>query len=354
MRALVAVLARGQTVSVPGTPGQGPLPAGPPPFDAVHVEHLRGACYGLAVRDAAPELPVVWDAVDCISRLFGQAAREAPTLRSRLITRLELARTQRYEGGLPARFARTAITSQADRDALQALAEAAHRPPAAPIAIVPNGVDTDYFAPPALGQAARDPATILFTGKLGYHANVAAAVHLVNHVMPRVWATRPDALVVLAGAEPAAAVRALADPAPVPGAQPHAATTPDTVSTPTPARVTVTGAVPDLRPYLHTATVAAVPLVYGVGIQNKVLEAMACAVPVVASRSAAAALTAQPGRDLLLGDTPDQLAAAIIALLDDPARAAAIGAAGRAYVEREHGWDRAVARFEGLYEAAAS
>jgi len=345
LRALVAPPGRGARADRGASPAPPGGAGAPGAFDAVHVEHLRGAAYGLVVRGAAPGLPVVWDAVDCIARLFAQAARAAATPRARLIARLELARTRRYEAGLPSRFAATAVTSAADRDALRALAGAPSARPVAddrqasgaaepPIAVVPNGVDLERFAPPDGGPPARDPNTVLFTGKLGYHANVAAALHLVQDVMPLVWARRPGARVVLAGAAPAPAVRALARPA---GASAGA--------------VVVTGEVPDLRPHLVAAAVVAVPLVYGVGIQNKVLEAMACAAPVVASPDAAAALAAVPGRDLLLGATPAELAAAVVALLDDPARAAAVGAAGRAYVERAHGWDAAVARFEALYGA---
>lgn len=355
LRALVAPPGRGARADRGASPsprsahGAPDVPGAPGAFDAVHVEHLRGAAYGLVVRGAAPGLPVVWDAVDCIARLFAQAARAAATPRARLIARLELARTRRYEAGLPARFAATAVTSAADRDALRALADASGARPVPddrkvpgaaqpPIAVVPNGVDLERFAPPAAGgPPARDPDTVLFTGKLGYHANVAAALHLVHDVMPLVWARRPGARVVLAGAEPAPAVRALARPASAPA-----------------GAVVVTGEVPDLRPHLVAAAVVAVPLVYGVGIQNKVLEAMACAAPVVASPDAAAALAAVPGRDLLLGATPAELAAAIVALLDDPARAAAVGKAGRAYVERAHGWDAAVERFEALYRESGA
>jgi glycosyltransferase involved in cell wall biosynthesis len=94
-------------------------------------------------------------------------------------------------------------------------------------------------------------------------------------------------------------------------------------------------------------------MVYGVGIQNKVLEAMATATPVVATATAVRALNAQPGRDVLVAEDAPALARLILELLGDPGWATAVGAAGRAYVERAHRWEDAAARLEELYLAAA-
>lgn len=308
------------------------------PFDLAHVEHLRASAYALRLRT---RLPVVWDSVDCITDLFEQARAHSTSPVGRLMTALDVGRTRRYEGWLVGQFPAAVVTSERDRRMLVDLAQGArpaseHGPAAIPapppIAVVPNGVDLDVFRPPASTAPPRDPAALLFSGKLSYHANVTAARHLVEHIMPRVWAARPDARVVLAGAEPTRAVRALAAA--------H------------PGRVEVTGRVPDLVPYLHRATVAVAPMVYAVGIQNKVLEAMATATPVVATPIATRALGAEPGRHLAVADTPAAFAAAILALLDDPARAAALGAAGRAYVEAHHTWDGAAAALEGVYARA--
>jgi glycosyltransferase involved in cell wall biosynthesis len=191
-------------------------------------------------------------------------------------------------------------------------------------------VDTAYFCPAA------EPATapqVVLTGKMSYHANVTAAMQLVDDIMPRVWQRRPDVEVVIAGSAPARGVRQLA--------RRHA------------PRVRVTGYVPDLRPYLRAAAVAAAPLAYGAGIQNKVLEAMACATPVVASPQASAALRARPGTDIWLADEPADFAQALLHLLDQPATRRALGAAGRAYVVAHHQWDHIVRDLEGYYDEFA-
>jgi glycosyltransferase involved in cell wall biosynthesis len=107
--------------------------------------------------------------------------------------------------------------------------------------------------------------------------------------------------------------------------------------------------VPDLAPYLQRATAAIAPVAYGAGIQNKILEAMACGAPVVTMPQAAAALQAMPERDLLLGRDAAELAAAVLGLLNDAGRGKAIGRAGRAYVEAHHDWDAAATRVELIY-----
>jgi glycosyltransferase involved in cell wall biosynthesis len=110
--------------------------------------------------------------------------------------------------------------------------------------------------------------------------------------------------------------------------------------------VHVTGHVPDVRPYLLRAAVAVAPIRYAVGIQNKVLEAMAMGRPVVTTAECARAVTPDPGG--ALADAADQGAfvAAVDALLRDPERARALGAAGQRLVRRDYSWDAHLAAFE--------
>lgn len=287
-------------------------------FDIVHVEHLRGAELSLAVRGT----PIVFDSVDSITLLFEHVLQAGPTWRSRLLAQLDLARTRRYESRFLERFQRVLVTSPRDKEALAKLTTT----PALRqrLIVLPNGVDLDYFRPMAVS---REPATLVFSGKMSYHANVAAALDLARQVMPRVWEKLPEARLTIVGKDPVPALLALtADP-----------------------RITVTGTVPDIRPYLAQATVAISPIRYGVGIQNKVLEAMAMATPVVSTPQAVSALQVQAGHEVLVAETPETMAQAAVTLLTNESLRQSIGQAGRRYVEIHHDWNKAAQRLENIY-----
>jgi glycosyltransferase involved in cell wall biosynthesis len=324
--------------------------------DIVHVEHLRGAQYGLHVRDRyaklAPRIhpvPIVWDSVDCISHLFQQAAQYSRSLRGRLMTRLDLPRTQRYEGNLVHQFDHVLVTSPADKAALVELAMQNDEGSCPQdggevccqldekLSVLPNGVDLEYFAPNGVFS---DSAQIVFSGKMSYHANITAAFHLVKEIMPRVWAHCPDAEVWIVGKDPPPEVRALASERTRSGTG-H-----------TQGRVVVTGSVPDIRPYLQRAAVAVAPIVYGAGIQNKVLEAMACGTPVIASPPAISALHVEPGCELLVANNPQTFALEIVNLLGNLSRRAELSEKGRIYTKRHHSWHVAAGELEELYRAA--
>jgi glycosyltransferase involved in cell wall biosynthesis len=297
-------------------------------FDIVHIEHLRGAEVArVAAAGLSGAPPLVLDAVDSISLLFERALRHNPAPGTRAMALLDLARTRRYEAAYGQTFAQVVITSPEDRWALETLRRQFKQPPGAPIRVVPNGVDCDYFQPP---QTAREPATILFSGKMSYHANEAAALHLLREIMPLVWRQRPDARVIIAGANPGPRLRAWGRD----------------------SRVEITGYVPELRAYLQRATLAVAPLTYGVGIQNKVLEALACATPVVATRQATVALQARAGVELLAAGSVSAFTEAIVTLLEDANLRARLGQAGRTYIERHHTWNASAVMLELAYHAA--
>ena len=292
-------------------------------FDLVHVEHLRGAHFGVV----AGGVPRVYDSVDCISLLFDRTRHESPRWTSRLMAQMELGRTRRYEARLLAMYDAVLVTSQDDRIALERLASRSNRDKRAPVLVLTNGVDLDYFAPM---DEPRDPESLVFSGKLSYHANVAAALYLVQEVMPLVWARRPQVALTLVGQNPPSVIRALAaDP-----------------------RIRVTGYVPDIRPYLARAAVSVNPICYGVGVQNKVLEAMAMATPVVTTPRACGALEVRDGEHLLVAEGADMLAWQIERVLTDPALAADLGRNGRRYVETHHDWQATTERLEQIYQRA--
>jgi len=303
--------------------------------DIVHVEHLRGVRFALHAQshnlNQCHVIPVIWDSVDCISYLFEQAATHSRSTRGQLLSRLDLNRTRAYEASLLERFDRILVTSANDKKALEALAGGVngHFPAARtepPISVLENGVDLDYFSPVIEN---RKPATIAFTGKMSYHANVTAGMFLVNEIMPYVWQRYPEVRVEIVGKDPAQELRALQDKN---------------------ERVMVTGTVPDIRPYLQRATLSVSPLLYGAGIQNKVLEAMACATPVVATQRAVSALSTIDGEHLLVADDAELAAEHILRLLGNTKLQRHLGNTGRRFVERHHNWNEITVRLEEIYE----
>ena len=138
--------------------------------------------------------------------------------------------------------------------------------------------------------------------------------------------TVPEVELYIVGMDPSPAVRRLADG----------------------SRVVVTGRVDDVRPFLDEAAVSVAPLRVARGLQNKVLEAMAMRVPVVASPAAFNGITAVAGRDLLVADDPEPFAGAVVDVLRDPNRREELAAAGLACVKLNHDWGTLLARLESL------
>jgi glycosyltransferase involved in cell wall biosynthesis len=296
-------------------------------FDIVHVEHLRGSRYGTFLKSKFPAMPVVWDSVDSISHLFQQAASQSRSFFGKFVTRFELPRTQKAEGNLICSFDQVLVTSMTDKNALLQLAPKDKRP--SPISVLPNGVDLDYFQPNPDIQ--RDEETIVFSGKMSYHANISMVKYLVEEVMPRVWKVRPTARLIIVGKDPTPDIKALAEN----------------------PLVTVTGTVDDIRPFLWQATVSVVPLLYGAGIQNKILEAMATGTPVVTTSRTLSALEARPGREILVADDTDIFSAEVLRLIENKTLVKEIGNAGLIYVQKNHSWINIASRLVDVYRQAS-
>jgi sugar transferase (PEP-CTERM/EpsH1 system associated) len=191
----------------------------------------------------------------------------------------------------------------------------------ADIRALQNGVDLDYFSPGRRPSRVGAPL-IAFTGQMDYAPNIDAVRWFSAEVMPFL----PDARFAIVGRNPPPAVQRLAG-----------------------ERVTVTGAVADVRDWLAAADVVAAPLRIARGIQNKVLEAMAMARPVVASPAAFEGIEAEPGRDLLVAESASAQAEAIAGLFADSGRARTIGLAARRRMEEAYRWD---ARLKPLAQIA--
>lgn len=249
----------------------------------------------------------VMDFVDMDSAKFAASGRTAHGL-ARTALQREAKRLAAFE---------VTTAKRADASLFVSAAEAALFTASTNIAaqVIENGVDADHFAPGVFelgGEPVDAPQPlIVFTGQMDYAPNTEAVALFVHDVLPLLR----GAQFAIVGRAPTAAVKALASD-----------------------RVTVTGEVPDTRPWLAAAQVVVAPLLLARGIQNKILEAMAMAKPVVASPDAAQGIEADRSMELLVADGPQAQADAIVALIADPARAARIGNAARARVLARYAW----------------
>jgi glycosyltransferase involved in cell wall biosynthesis len=225
--------------------------------------------------------------------------------------------TRRTEQRLFRQLRHVTFVSWRDRDAVP---EAKHIG-----TVIPNGCDVTYWTPRSAERGQR----IVFTGVLDYAPNADAARYLLSTIAPLVRREIPDLEVVIAGRNPSPEMVAL-------GKQSQG--------------VTVTGTVPDLRPYLAGAAVFVAPLRFASGMQNKILEAMAMELPVVTTPVAAAGFRHE-GREeppLMVGERPGELAAQIASIMRDPLSARRLGAEGRRYVRRHCDWERSARMLDRL------
>lgn len=300
-------------------------------FDVVHVEHLRGIA---SAEQIARSHPLVWDAVDCISLLCKHALVAGPDFSVRMVAWMEQKRTQRYEVSMLRQLRHVVVTSERDRQAMIELyriqtgnLQGSDEELGAGIHVLPNGVDLEYFLP---AQEERRRFNLVLSGKMSYHANVATALYLYRQIMPLIWEHQPEATLTIVGSNPPKAIQLLGRD----------------------SRVEVTGYVDDIRPYIRRAEVVLSPMVYSVGIQNKVLEAMALGAPVIVAAQAVSALGACPGRDLLVAESAPEFAQATLQLMQDSKLRATLSQYGRGYVEQWHDWRSVTGRLVDIYQQA--
>jgi sugar transferase (PEP-CTERM/EpsH1 system associated) len=292
-------------------------PSGRASYDLVYASSTPMAQYGQTLG-----LPVVMDFVDVDSDKWGQYGRHSRPPLSWLY-KTEGRRLQDCEAEI-ARWARFCVLATTAEEAL--LKSFA---PWARTAVIPNGIDLDYFQPVPRDESA---SGLIFTGAMDYLPNIDAVRYFCGEILPLVRREVPQTRFYIVGLNPPAEVRHLGE---IPG-------------------VVVTGTVPDVRPYYKRASVCVAPLRIGRGVQNKVLQAMAMGLPVVASRVAYRGLEAQPGKHLLVEDDQRAFAARVVALLKNPGERHAMGRQARAFVEGNHAWAASCARLEADLRLAAS
>lgn len=259
---------------------------------------------------------------------------DATTLRERqrlsYVSGLELARqlwryaaANRTQRKMLRQTSHLAFISPRDRDAV--LSETAGA------IIVPNGIDLDYWSRTG---SRPEPHCIVFTGVMNYPPNEDAALFIIKEILPRLTAALPDVEVLIVGRDPTPALIELGNQ--------H-------------DKVTVTGYVEDVRPYLERASVFIAPIRFASGLQNKVLEALAMAVPVVTTPIVAAGLRADGGPEppLMVAEAAEEFSRAVLSLVADEQARARLCEEGRRFVQAHFDWSHSAALLETLCLQAA-
>jgi len=233
----------------------------------------------------------------------------------RLFYWIESSKVEPYEARVCGDFDRVFLCGPSDIEAIEKTA------PIPNARVCPHGQDIPPLA--RVREAQREPGAIAISGVMSTYTNVDAVSWFAEEILPRVEREVPEAQFWIVGRNPQRQVRALARP----------------------GRVVVTGEVPDVYDWLCRAQLSVAPLRIGAGMQNKVVQAMACELPVVATSVANEGIGAAPGTDILVADDATSMADQVVRLLRDAAERERIGRAARAFVEANWTWD---ANFERL------
>jgi glycosyltransferase involved in cell wall biosynthesis len=250
------------------------------------------------------------------ARIWARHASVGRTPLHRAYFGLQHRRMQRAEAALCARFDGVVAVSESDADELRSEYGLTR------VESVPTGVNTEFFQ--VADAAARDPKQLLFLGAMDWMPNADGVRWFVKEVLPLVRRDEPGVRLNIVGRDPIPSVRELHAPE---------------------QGVVVTGTVPDVRPWLASAGVFVVPLRVGGGTRLKLYEGLATGIPTVSSTIGAEGLPLEDGVHLRVADAPQAMAAAIVALVRDPAGAARMGAAAARYVRGTFGWDGVAQQF---------
>lgn len=278
------------------------------------VRHTPDIVYAVTIRGLENlvdyEGPLFVDMVDSMALNFSRRIKLSTGVK-RWLLKFEFRRVRDYERNVAQRAVRSYVVSSIDEETV-----ASDR-----VSTIPLGIDENIFY--RISEVQKEP-TLIFTGNMSYQPNVQAVLWFCEKCWDALKSELPSLRLVVAGRSPTSAVLEL-------GSDPM---------------ITVTGGVPEIAPLINSALVAIAPMQSGSGMQFKILEAMACGVPVVANTFGLGDIKAIPGKDLLIGDTPDEFIKSIIDLIQSNDFRNRIGQAGLRYVSSHHTWERVNATFE--------
>ncbi len=286
-------------------------------FDLVQVESLMLA----EVRGSLPDMPTVLNTQNVEHVILRRQQQTADGMVHSLRDRIATARLAAYEREWTQRFDVCLAVSPDDAQVLGTMLDPDR------VWIVPNGVDCDYFASTPYPDTPKT-CDLVFVGTMHYQPNVDAVTFFCRNVLPLIRRDLPEIRLTIVGSRPVAKVLELAS---LPG-------------------VSVTGYVPDVRPYYWHSKLSIVPLRIGGGTRLKILESLAAGCAVLSTSIGAEGLNLQHGTHLLLADTPELFADSVVRLLIDPLLRERLARQGQIQVCQEYGWSGIVSHLDTAYE----
>jgi polysaccharide biosynthesis protein PslH len=284
--------------------------------DIVELQHLNTACY----RSWLDSVPVLLREHNVEYKVWERQAQHANNMLERLYVSSVAPRVRKYEAQMAPRFDRCITVSAADADHLLRVA------PSARIETIPSGVDTEYFVPD--DNVSPKPHSMVMTGAFDWKPKQHNLRVLLTEVYPRIRAKLPTVTLTVVGKGVPEDLRLLASR--LPG-------------------VSVTGSVPDVRPYVREASLAINYLESGGGIALKVLEAMAMRKPVLSNSLGCEGIRVQHGENVFLADSAETFSDAAVLLLQNPGRRQKVADGGFDLVQREYAWEVLAGRFVSCY-----
>jgi sugar transferase (PEP-CTERM/EpsH1 system associated) len=294
-------------------------------FDAIHIEGIEMAPYLPTILAADTYGTPIYDAHNAEyalqRRIFTQDLRIPRRWPVAIYSLIQARRLMRVEAATCRAVDHVFACSDTDAAHLRRLR---HR---TPVTVIPNAIPTAQYHDADLPEADLPRPSLVFTGKMDFRPNVDAALWFAREILPLIRERVPGAHFAIVGKNPHTRLDSLRGH---PG-------------------VTITGFVPDIRPYIRAADIYVAPLRMGSGTRFKLLEAMAMERAVVSTRVGAEGIAVAEGKHLLLADTPHDFAQAVVGLLQDEARRSALGSEGAKVVRARYDWSAIIPQVEAAY-----
>ncbi len=286
-------------------------------FDLVHLDMANTAQF----IDVVGHMPTFMAPHDSVTFNLSTVVKREKNLLIKFYRYMQFRKWRQYEKTMYAKYSKCFVVSDIDKQVLLSLN------PKIDITVAPNGVDVDFFKPLNLKK---EYPSLVFSGSMESFQSYDAILYFYDEIYVRIKKRIPDIRLYIVGKKPPDSVRALSKD----------------------SSVTVTGFVEDVRPYIDKCTVYICPIRCGSGIKNRLLEAMAMKMPIVASRKSCEALKVKHMEHLLLADNPKEFINGISELLEKEELRQEIANNARKLVEKEYSWENTINIIENAYKEA--